>query len=356
LLPVLPAVVCLLVAGWSAWLPAAGRLVVWRRRVWQAVSLGVLVAGWLLPLGILAPVYARPQPLQGRPEVVLGARFGEVIELAGYMQPDAIQPGDTARVRLCWQALRPMGDNYSVRLDVVGPDGQGYGRLMTYPGRGNFPASFWTPGQLFCDEYHISTGPALPAPGLAVVQVALLTTHNANGDRLPVVLADGRLAEAAEVPLPVLSTGPAPEFGEPVDFRFGDFAALRGYELRVAEDGETARVRLRWQVLRAVPTDYIIFVHLRSAPDEGYAQGDSRGLGGRYPTGYWQAGQVLEDEHLIDLPPGTAPPLSLYVGLYDPVADERVPVFANGEPLPNAEVLLADGIRVAPGLTIPARP
>src|SRR5205085_7877632 len=119
----------------------------------------------------LAPAYAQPGPLVGAVPVPIGARFsapeGGTIDLLGYANPARVALGGVAHITLCWQAPQPLSVDFPVLLDIVGPDGQGYGRLATYPGRGSYPTSLWTPGVPFCDAYSIRVGADFPAPALA---------------------------------------------------------------------------------------------------------------------------------------------------------------------------------------------
>ena len=73
-----------------------------------------------------------------------------------------------------------------------------------------------------------------------------------------------------------------------------------------------------------------------------YAQDDSEPRAGAYPTQWWQAGEVVVDEHTIVLPEGPPPPLDLYVGVYDRASGARLPVAdAQGNPMVNDEVIIA---------------
>ncbi len=341
LLPALPAVAALLVAGWRPLLRAL-LLPRWRVRAWQAVSLGLLVAVWATPLATLAPAYAWPRPLPagasaGTP---LGVRFGEAVELVGYRLPSAINPGDALEVELCWQARQPVGEDYTVMVELVGPDGQGYGRAESYPGGGNYPTSFWRAGQPFCDRYRMSTGPAIPAPALARVQVSLLRGLGLEAAALPAADAAGNALPDSVARLP-LKVRPAPAAVPPsanlLDVRFGDVMRLTGYTLSLSEGA--ARVELRWEALRGMDQNYVVFVHLRDTPTHLLAQGDSEPRQAAYPTRLWAPGEVILDEHVVPLPAGPVPAASIYVGVVGP--EGRLPaVDANGQRFLNDEVVL----------------
>ena len=164
LLPALPAVVFLLLEGWQALLP---------RRIqataWKVVSLGILLLGWSIPFETLAPVYSKPPPAsaaQIQSVQPVDAVLGDQIKLLGYLPTQPGTVGQQVETVLCWQALQPgFSINYSVLLDIVGPDGQGYGGLTTYPGRGNYATSSWALNTPFCDHYVIPVATGFPSAG-----------------------------------------------------------------------------------------------------------------------------------------------------------------------------------------------
>jgi hypothetical protein len=334
----LPGVSALLVSGWGALLPR-----MWQTPTWKAVSVGIVLVGWSIPLWTIAPAYAKPHPQTVPAEVPVTFRFGDAIELVGYNRPAPARPGQVTRITLCWQTAAPVSQNYTVFLEIVGPDGQGYGRLATYPGRGNYATSLWVVRVPFCDRYAVPVGATFPAPALAQVRVSLLLTTSVNGERLPVLDESGNSIEsrAVSVPLKVGALNQAPQLAQRVEYHFGEELILRGYVVTPMPEEHTVRVALRWEALRDLATDYVIFVHLRDTPAHAYTQGDSPPRNGWYPTSFWQKGEAVLDEHTLTLPPGDPPPLTLYVGVLRRDTGVRLPVSdAAGNPIPNGEVIL----------------
>jgi hypothetical protein len=355
LLPALPAVLGLLVEGWQALLR---RLPAWVGRfAWRGVSLGVVVLGWAIPLATLVPTYAIPQPLAGPVEVPARYAFGEAIELIGHQTPQAVRPGATAELGVCWQAAAPVPEDYTVFLEAIGPDGQGYGRLVSYPGRGNFATRFWTPGVPFCDRYRLLVEDAMPAPAQAWVRVVLLKTTDVNGERLPVTDEHGqRVAlDAYTVPLPISAAEKPPAPDQALDYRFGDALRLRGYSLALEPGSRQVRVRLHWEALRDLDEDYVVFVHLRDEAQSIYAQADSAPRAGWYPTSLWRRGEVVDDTHTLTLPEGAPPTLALYVGVVNPALDARLPaVDGASQPLLNDELRLLSDWALGSAWSLPA--
>jgi hypothetical protein len=132
----------------------------------------------------------------------------------------------------------------------------------------------------------------------------------------------------------------------PLDARFGDMIALKGYSLArkgdysqeqvgpceagrmlCLEPGSSLQVTLFWQALAPVDADYTIFVHVRNEQGMTVAQKDSQPFDGLYPTSQWQVGETVAQPLEIDLPLDLAAgPYSVYVGLYRLDTMARLPV------------------------------
>ncbi len=198
LLPGLPAVAILLVWGWRTLLPER-----WRVHCWKAVCLGAVLVGWSIPVTTLLPAYAKPRPLPANfaADHPLAFFFGDDIELIGYQNPPAVIPRREFRLSLCWRAVRPVRQNYSVFLELAGSDGRRYGQLETYPGRGNYATTLWPAQTPFCDEYTLRVGPHLAAFSEASVRVSLL--DGVRGEKLPVKNPAGEVV-GREVQIPLV--------------------------------------------------------------------------------------------------------------------------------------------------------
>jgi hypothetical protein len=353
LLPALAAICILLVEGWRVLLPRRVQVYAWR-----ALAVGVAGLGWLIPLALLIPTYALPRPFHGQVEQPAIYAFGPAIHLTGFWTPGDFVPGQANAVRLCWQATAPVQPNYTLLLEVIGPDGGRYGYLPTYHGHGNFPTRFWLPGQTLCERYQVPVVPDAPAPAQAWVHVSLLDPPDlATGERLPVVGPDGRRGALDAFVLPVRLEGQPPALPPalPLDDRFGDALRLTGYSLALEPAARRVQVTLQWQALRDLTDGYTVFVHLRDTPTTAYAQSDSAPRNGWYPTHLWRRGEVVDDVHTLTLPAGAAPPLALYLGVVDPAANARLPaVDSAGQRLPNDELLLVSGWTLGDHWALPA--
>lgn len=129
---------------------------------------------------------------------------------------------------------------------------------------------------------------------------------------------------------------------------FGGQIRLAGYTLNTqrAYPGGRIVLTLYWQALTDIKTGYKVFVHLDS--DKKYAQADSVPVCARYPTADWRPGQIIADQHALELaaeiPAGNIP---LVVGLYQPETGQRLDLLDEagnpaGVSLTLAEVIVSE--------------
>lgn len=114
----------------------------------------------------------------------------------------------------------------------------------------------------------------------------------------------------------------------PVERSFGDVARLLGYDLvnPYPRSGESVQVTLYWRSLGSPDRNYQVFTHLVGA--EGLvAQHDGAPACAHAPTSLWETGQLIRDEHWIELDEGAlSGRFDLRVGMYDLLTLERLTV------------------------------
>jgi hypothetical protein len=118
--------------------------------------------------------------------VPVGSIFDGAIELVGFdLQPqDAkLRPGNEVAVNLVWRALAPVEADYTVTLQLLGPDGQVYGQRDAAPAGGDAPTSTWSPGEVLRDTYWLTVASYAP-PGEYQLIVAMYLIET--GERMPV--------------------------------------------------------------------------------------------------------------------------------------------------------------------------
>lgn len=340
-LPGLSVIVLGLVAGWQVliqrWASA------W---AWQVISLGVIGLSWLTPSMIIARTYAYPVALTvaESSQFQTLARFAETLELVDLEPPSATYAGQPAHIQLCWRTAQPITQKLALRLEILGPDGQGYGRHTQLTGHGSFPPHFWTPNVPFCERYAIPIQSNFPAPALGAINVQWLDIET--GQVVKAQPISGEVKDGVQTPVVVrippnaLSVTPA----TPVKYRLGDNLQLNGYTASRLPEGQGWRITLYWEALGPIAEDAVVFVHLRTAPDQPFIQNDSKPRQNAYPTHFWAAGENVVDEHTLVFPKGDVPEkLLLFVGAYyaeDPAT--RLPARDDaGQRVLNDEILLA---------------
>jgi hypothetical protein len=195
-----------------------------------------------------------------------------------------------------------------------------------------YPAPLWKPDRLVT----LRTALTLPtdAPtGLAQVTLEVLgpdgvvwpTTEGASSVSLFNVTVESR---------PVLRQLPASLNRIQVDF--GEEVGLHGYHVEGnSSPGGQLNLTYAWYARKRPTAIYAVFNHLMSTDGKLVAQVDGWPQEGRMLTTQWQAGEYIEDNYVLEIPPHASPgPYILYVGLYDAATGERQPAFLDSQRLP----------------------
>ncbi|MBU0494589.1 MAG: glycosyltransferase family 39 protein [Chloroflexi bacterium] len=329
----IPALSLLLFLGLQAFFP---------RRLKSAGAWATLLA--LVSLAIIclvfyiAPAYAPPPVLAASDMPTIShplyVRYADCAVLRGYdLDQTEIQPGETLRITLHWQVLRPIEQNYSVFVQVFGQKQQGIGQRDTYPGLGNLPTSQWQPGTVIVDTIPVPISPQAQGPVLARIDVGLYVLETL--DRLPTFDEAGNSIGNAIGHVKLPPSAPAELPAQPVYDDFGHQIALVGHTIdKPSTRQDPWRVTLYWQALEQPALDYTVFLHLVDAQGQWAASTDGQPRRGEYPTSWWVPGEQIIDPHLLSLqnvPPGR---YELWAGLYDPVTGDRLPVLDDaGQPI-----------------------
>jgi hypothetical protein len=133
-----------------------------------------------------------------------------------------------------------------------------------------------------------------------------------------------------------LPSATVPANATPVDARFGASGqiALLAYSLDELKPGEEGSITLFWQRMSEQPIDTAFkgFVHV--AADESdqarIAQHDEMPMRSQFPTTCWQQNQIVADVMPLPVNAGAqAGEYPVFVGLYDPLTNQRPPTFAS---------------------------
>lgn len=114
---------------------------------------------------------------------------------------------------------------------------------------------------------------------------------------------------------------------QPARHQTGDlFGAIRLLEYAAQLENDTLFVELQWQPDRALPENYITFVHVLGADGSLIAGQDRQPLGRYRPTSAWQPGETVVDRFAFILPSDQRQGSYIEVGWYSWPSLERLPV------------------------------
>jgi 4-amino-4-deoxy-L-arabinose transferase-like glycosyltransferase len=344
ILPAISAVSVLLSVGLAGPMPA--RLA----RTLIAVVAAVMFAfALLIPFRYILPAYAEP-PLLSPADVQdiqnpLGVNFDNKAELLGYdVGKGRVRAGEAIAVTLYWRCLGPMERNYTLAVQVLGPDYESYGGVNLYPGRGNFATSLWQVGDTFSETYWIPVGPDVPAPVMGRIKMALFIDDSTQ-EHLPVLDPQGQFADRSAVfgrIKIVPRERPEHVIEKQVYYDLDGKVALIGYELTSPVDRASLDLRLYWQALSDLDEDYTVFVHWLDEEGRILAQQDNQPCNGGYPTGLWNEGEIVEDLYHLTVPADRSL-VRLAVGMYRLETLERLAAFdENGQRLAGDQIILEE--------------
>ena len=340
LFPAIGAGALLIVGGWKALSQSRATSSVFRPSSFFLTGMAILslVTPWL----IIHPAFAQPRlttPAAAAATVRgVSLTFDDAARLLGVsLDKSSVAPGDMLTVNACWEALRPMSQNYTVFIHLVGGNDERVAERHTYPGLGRFPTSLWPVGRAFCDVYRVPVEDWAPAPELYDLVIGLYDASS--GERL--VARDPNGAEVGLSILTQVRVAPRQPLsdipGSMLDYRLGEQITLIGYRLSgPVQSDAPLTITLYWRADEQPVGDYVAFVHLLDENEGGQplAQHDGPPRYGRYPTLAWQAGDVIADEHILEIPTlaaGTR--VRLVVGMYRPDTLERLPVLGPDGPV-----------------------
>jgi len=349
ILPAISAVSVLLSVGLAGPIPRRAA-----RTLMAAVTAVMFAFALLVPFRYILPAYAEP-PILSQADLQaiqnpLGANFDNKAELLGYdVGKGRVRAGEAIAVTLYWRCLGRMERNYTLSIQVLGPDYHSYGGVNLYPGRGNFATSLWQVGDTFSESYWIPIASDAPAPGMGHIKVALFIDDSTQ-EHLPVFGPQGQIADHSAVfgrIKIVPKERPEHVIGNQAHYELGGKLALIGYEMTSPiEQKAGLDLRLYWQALSEIDEDYTVFVHWLDEEGQIRTQQDNQPRNGTYPTGLWDEGEIVEDLYHLTVPAGLLTdqaPVLLAVGMYRLETLERLPVFdENGQRLAGDQIILKE--------------
>jgi hypothetical protein len=332
-LPSLSAVALLMIIGWEQLL-----LRRWRWPIYALVGMVLLYIAASLPFSVIMPSYARPATAQALPSgvVPLNLRHGDHIRLLGYrLSAETLTPGETLTLNLYWQTDVSLDKNYSVFAHALGRNDVVVGQFDSLPGLGNYATSIWRPGQIIEDTLLVPIARDASAPTLLTIGTGLYDASRLDLPPLPVVTADGAPASTAIAQAKLIPREwPIAEPGS-LNIQFDDNIKLVGFQTDCGPQSVVCHLKLFWEPEDRPSADHTVFIQIWDDREQ-MAGFDGPPIGGDYPTSWWEAGEVIVDEHMLDLRKLPSGRYRMLVGLYRLDSGQRLPAFdSDGAPLPD---------------------
>ena len=225
---------------------------------------------------------------------------------------DKVFQGTLMGLEIYWGAADPPGRDLAVRVEFADREGavRQVEQMALYP---DWPSSQWSSDTIVIGRYRVRVDAHLP-PGEYEVRVgtADLLTGKPIGD--PAVVATLEVKRVARTYEP-----PAPQFQ--VEGCFSDRLCVLGYDVE-HRDGRLVLV-FYWQGARPMELDYVVSIRLVDPSSGVVVWADDKAPGGwRYPTTWWDAGEVVSNTVVCDLGAGSSGRYGLAVVAYEPRSGE----------------------------------
>jgi hypothetical protein len=254
--------------------------------------------------------------------------------------------------------MEPVGREIRTRLRLLDETGRAVAVQDRLPVYGAAPSTRWLEATVVADSYDLPLPDRLPS-GNYQLEVAVRPNGEQNWLGAPTVVGTLTVPRSPRLPSPTPPT-------TVTDYRLGELAVLRGFDLGGARPGriptitagDTVRVTLHWTALAPIDRDYSTFLHLSDERYRPVAQQDSFGGFDLRFTSLWEVGRPVRDQYELVVPRSTPPGRYwLRAGLFDRDDQTRLPATtAEGRPLDSATPLTPILVRPATPLPAPSSP
>ncbi len=231
----------------------------------------------------------------------VGIRFGEGLRLVG-VALDNLEPvsGEAILLLTQWRTLQDIPHGLILWLELVDLAGHVWGEYQFHTGPAHVPTQSWSAGETFVERRGLVVPIGTPPGDYTLRMHVLLPEGGEWSPESEGLFKVGPVHVDHSAPTRALQTLP----GRELRATFGDVLALVGYEpggLRFTQ-GNPLLFTLYWQALASPSEDYELGIELIG--DDGTVTVEQRvqPVADWFPTGQWQAGDVLLGRYAVPLP------------------------------------------------------
>jgi hypothetical protein len=280
-------------------------------------------------------LFAARQVINHRVDAVFDGR----VRLLGYTAPaDEIQPGISEHVTLYWQALEPLPVDYEVFAQLWTDSAQAISISHVYPFSGMYRSRLWHTDEIIATHHYLEV-PQVAAPGRytligGMFRYLLNQDASAAGENADPLLHIAQLGAFRMPRLP--DSAEAPPISPIV---FGDQIQISGLDITQnsslltggsVQRGSSIDIRVTWEALVTMPTDYHVFIHLTQDPSAPPTSQTDSIIGESYPTGVWRLGERLTSTYRLAVPADLElGSYQLVIGVYDWSSGTRLTTVTN---------------------------
>jgi len=216
--------------------------------------------------------------------------------------------GETVVLYPLWTAAAAPGAS-TFTLQLVGTTEE-IALAAQHPLCPRYPPAQWQPGSIVRDRVEV-----------------LLPAHLSAGAYTWVLQVGGYEAVLGALDVRVPDrTFDVPPGIEPIGDVLDGFAELVGYRVQDAAPDQPVVVTLYWRARQETGTGYKVFLHMLDEAGQVIAQSDAIPAAWVRPTTSWLPPEVIEDVHVLSVPPDLPADHRLVVGLYEPATGRRATV------------------------------
>jgi hypothetical protein len=284
-------------------------------------------------------------PLDASMQVRLNASLGPVTLSGVNLDREEAAPGDPILVTLFWQLANGQELNeLHAQLALHDQQDTPVAAWEVPPVRADWPTTLWQDGDFWRGQ-HLLRLPGGLESGTYTWQLQLYEAGR-SGSPLPgspVELGTLRINAPQRL-------WEAPALQIPLEAQLGQRVTLLGANLepasvmdRALQPPATLTVTLAWQAQAEMETGYHAFLHLLRPDGSLLVQSDGVPANWTRPTTGWAPGEIVLDQHVLQIPQGTPPgAYQLVTGLYDPGTRVRLPLPNGATAVPITPITIAE--------------